>query len=191
MPKTHRIAAISGSLREGSYNTALLRAAIDLKPETLQVDIVTLHDVPLFSEDVEARGWPPPVEKLRDRIAAADGLIPATPEYNYSVPGVLKNAIDWLSRPEGDSPIFGKPVAIIGASISRIGTARAQAHLRSIAFYNGLPLLPTSEVLVAKAQEKFDEKGNLTDEDTKYFMRDMLAKLADWVTLHRQGSAPS
>ena len=187
-----KLLGIAGSLRAGSYNACLIRAAAETAPDGTTVTLFErLGEIPLYNDDEKQKAIPDAVTDLAERIRGADGVLIATPEYNYGVPGVLKNAIDWLSRPEGDSPIFGKPVAIIGASISRIGTARAQAHLRSIAFYNGLPLLPTSEVLVAKAQEKFDEKGNLTDEDTKYFMRDMLAKLADWVTLHRQGSAPS
>jgi chromate reductase len=178
--RTLRIAGISGSLRKGSYNTATLRALSRVAPD-LDIDIITLHDIELFNEDVEARGWPPNVQRLRDRIEPADAIIFATPEYNYSIPGVLKNAIDWLSRPEREGPIFNKPAAIIGATPSRIGTARAQAHLRQVAFYNGMPLLPTVEILIARAGDKFDDDGNLEDEKTEDFLTQLATKFTEWV----------
>jgi chromate reductase len=182
---TLRIAGISGSLRKGSYNTATLRALKALAPDRLDIDIITLHDVELFNEDVEAEGWPPNVQKLRQRIEPADAVIFATPEYNYSIPGVLKNAIDWLSRPERKGPIFNKPAAIIGATPSMIGTARAQAHLRQVAFYNGMPLLPTVEILVARAGDKFNDDGSLVDEKTEKFLTDLATQFAQWVDRHR------
>lgn len=184
MASIPKVAGISGSLRADSYNTATLRAAQELSHETLEIDIVTLEDIPLFNQDVEAEGWPPRVQELRDRIDAADAVIFASPEYNYSITGVLKNAIDWLSRPEGGSPLNGKPAAIVGATPAFVGTARGQAHLRQIVFYNAMPLLPTAEVLIAHATERFDESGRLTDEPTREVLKDMLDKFADWVQRH-------
>jgi len=179
-----RIAGISGSLRQGSYNTATLKAARELAPDGVEVDIITLEDVELFNEDVEAKGWPPRVQELRKRIEPADAVLFATPEYNYSVPGVLKNAIDWLSRPERKGPIFNKPAAIVGATPSMIGTARAQMHLRQVVFYNGMPLLPTAEVLIARAGDRFQD-GRLTDGETRDFLRNFMAQFADWARAHR------
>jgi len=181
MTRTYRVAGISGSLRNGSYNTRTLRAAQEFAPESLDIDIVTLEDVPLFNEDVEAVGWPDRVQELRDRVEAADAVIFASPEYNYSITGVLKNAIDWLSRPPGNAPLYGKPAAIVGATPSFVGTARAQAHLRQVVFYNAMPLLPTAEVLIAGAGERFDDEGRLTDEETCAVLKDMLEKFAAWV----------
>lgn len=181
-----KIAGVSGSLREGSYNTATLRTLKALAADRLDIDIITLHDIELFNEDVEAKGWPPNVKALRERIEPAEGIIFATPEYNYSIPGVLKNAIDWLSRPERKGPIFNKPAAIMGATPAFVGTARSQAHLRQVAFYNGMPLLPTSEILIARAGKRFDDDGNLTDDETRDYLKDMAKKFADWVELHRK-----
>ena len=184
MTRTYRVAGISGSLRNGSYNTATLRAAQELAPESLDIDIVTLEDVPLFNEDVEAIGWPDRVRDLREQVQAADAVIFASPEYNYSIAGVLKNAIDWLSRPEGEAPLNGKPATIVGATPAFVGTARGQAHLRQVVFYNAMPLLPTAEVLIARAGERFDDTGRLTDEETRAVLRDMLEKLAAWIERH-------
>lgn len=178
---TPKIVGISGSLRKGSYNTATLHALRKLASGRLDIDIITLHDVEPFNEDVEAQGWPPEVQKLRKRVESAKGIVFATPEYNYSIPGVLKNAIDWLSRPTGEGPICNKPVTIIGASPSMVGTARAQAHLRQVAYYNGMFLLPTAEILIARASDKFDKDGNLNDDDTSKFLSNLAESFADWV----------
>lgn len=184
MARIYKVAGISGSLRAASYNTAALRAAGELAPNSLDIDIVTLNDVPLFDQDVEANGWPPRVQELRDRVGNADAVIFASPEYNYSITGVLKNAIDWLSRPEGAAPLNGKPAAILGATPSFVGTARGQAHLRQVVFYNAMPLLPTAEVLIARAGERFDGEGRLVDEKTREVLKDMLHKFAGWVERH-------
>jgi chromate reductase len=184
MARTYRVAGISGSLRAGSYNTATLRAARELAPDALDIEVVTLEDVPLFNADVEARGWPARVRELRDLIGNADAVIFASPEYNYSITGVLKNAIDWLSRPEGEAPLNGKPAAIVGATPSFVGTARGQSHLRQVVFYNAMPLLPTAEVLIARAGDRFDGVGRLTDEKTREVLKDMLDKFARWVARH-------
>ncbi len=184
MANTLRIAAISGSLRKGSYNTATLRAAAEMAADTMDIDIITLEGVEPFNEDVEAAGWPPGVKALRDRMQGADGLLIATPEYNYGIPGVLKNALDWLSRPTGEGPVAGLPAAIVGASMSMTGTARAQSHLRQVFFYNAMPLLPTAEVLIAKAAERFDDEGKLVHEPTRKFLSEMLQKFEAWVRQH-------
>ena len=181
------IIGIAGSLRRSSYNRGLIRAAIEVAPEGTHVTSVDLADIPMFNADVEAEGDPVAVADFKRAIAAADALVIATPEYNHCVPGVLKNAIDWASRPARRSPLTGKPVAIMGASNGRGATARAQAHLRDgLAYTNGL-VLPLPEVLVGLAGEKFDDDGNLTDAETRQEVRDLLVSLAAWTRRLRQG----
>ena len=171
---------IAGSLRRGSYNRGLIRAAIELAPAGARVIPYDLIDLPLYNGDVEAEGDPEPVAAFKREIAAADALLIATPEYNHCVPGVLKNAIDWASRPARASVLTGKPVAIMGASTGRGGTARAQAHLRDgLAYTNGL-VLPLPEVLVPLAAEKFDGESVLEDPATREEVRDLLISLAAW-----------
>jgi len=163
-----------------SYNRGLIRAAIDLAPPGTTIIAWDLGDIPLFNADVEALGDPAPVAAFKAAIARADALVIATPEYNHCVPGVLKNAIDWASRPARRSVLTNKPVAILGASTGRGGTARAQAHLRDgLAYTNGL-VLPLPEVLVDLAAEKFDADGNLYDEATRGEVRDLLVSLSAW-----------
>lgn len=185
MARKLEIAAISGSLRKGSFNTKALRAVEALSGDRLALDIITLEDVEPFNEDVEKEGWPPGAKAMRERIAAADGVLIATPEYNYSIPGVLKNAIDWASRPPGKGPILRKPAGVIGASMGTGGTARAQAHLRQVLYYCAAPLLGPPEILIARAHEKFDENGALKDEETRKFLSGFAARFADWVEAHR------
>jgi chromate reductase len=172
-----RVLGIAGSLRRGSYNRAALRAACELAPEGMEIAPFELAEVPLYDEDVREKGFPPAVEELRARIRAADALLLATPEYNYSIPGVLKNAIDWASRPP-DQPFEGKPVAILGASPSMLGTARAQYHLRQVFVFLDGRVLNRPEVMIARAHEKFDAQGRLTDEPTRKFLRELLEALA-------------
>ncbi len=183
-----RFLGIAGSLRRASYNRGLLRAAIDAAPAGVTVTAFDLADLPIFNADVEADGDPAPVSAFKDAIAAADALLIATPEYNHCVPGVLKNAIDWASRPARRSVLADKPVAIMGASTGRGGTARAQAHLRDgLAYTNGL-VLALPEVLVGEAGIKFDAEGNLQDDDTRAEVRDLLVSLAAWTRrLQRYG----
>ncbi len=181
-----KIVGISGSLREGSYNTSALQAAAELAPENVTLEIVTLHDVPLYNADVEAEGFPEEIVALQERLADADGVLFATPEYNYGIPGVLKNAIDWLSRPHGDAPLAGKPAAMIGATPSIVGTARAQAHLRDVMYYNAMPMLSSAEVLIFKAEEKFDAGGRLIDKDSRNFLGKLMRDFADWIVKTRQ-----
>ncbi|MEI5668425.1 NADPH-dependent FMN reductase [Bosea sp. CCNWLW174] len=174
-----RVVGISGSLRAGSYNTAALRAAIALAPEGMTIDVAEIGDLPLYNDDVRIAGYPPQAQRFRDQLAAADAILFVTPEYNYSIPGVLKNAIDWASRPPSQ-PFDNKPVAIMGASGGIFGTARAQYQLRQmLIFLNAFPL-NKPEVMIGAAQTKFDEAGKLTDEATAGFIRQLLEALRDW-----------
>ena len=173
------VLAMCGSLRAGSYNRAALRAAIKLKPPGMMIETADIGAFPLYNEDVRAQGFPPSVEKLRLQIAAADALLFVTPEYNYSMSGVLKNAIDWASRPP-DQPFAGKPCTILGAGAGMAGTARAQGDLRRSMVFLDMHPLNKPEVLIGQAQTKFDEQGKLTDEAARGFIRDMMAALDRW-----------
>src|ERR1700686_4054035 len=157
------VLGICGSLRKASYNTAALRVAIAQKPAGMTVTVADISQIPPYNEDVRAEGFPPSVETLRRQIAAADALLFACPEYNYSMSGVLKNAIDWASRPP-DQPFAGKPVAIIGAPAGMAGSARAQLHLRASCVFLDMHPLNKPEVLIFQAQNKFDAAGKLSDD---------------------------
>jgi chromate reductase, NAD(P)H dehydrogenase (quinone) len=182
---THRadtvsILGVAGSLRRASFNRGLIRAAVEVAPPGTSVTSWDLGEIPLFNADVEAVGDPPPVAAFKQAIARADALVIATPEYNHCIPGVLKNAIDWASRPARRSVLTDKPVAVLGASTGRGGTARAQAHLRDgLAYTNGF-VLPLPEVLIDGATSKFDDDGNLIDAATRNDVRDLLVALAAW-----------
>jgi chromate reductase len=156
-------------------------------PESMSLEIFDLSPIPLYNGDVEATGIPEPVQNFKARIAAADALLIATPEYNYSIPGVLKNAIDWASRPPKDSPLNGKPVAIMGASGGPGGTIRAQMHLRHVFVFTNMLPLNKPEVRVMRAAEKFDAEGRLTDEATRKEVRALLEALAAWTRQLRGG----
>ena len=173
------VLAICGSLRAGSYNRAALRTAIELKPPGMTIETADIASFPLYNEDVRAQGFPPPVEKLRQQIKEADALLFATPEYNYSISGVLKNAIDWASRPP-DQPFAGKPVAMMGAGAGMAGTARAQYDLRKCCVFLDMHPINKPEVLIGVAHTKFDAEGCLTDEAARGFIRDMLVALEQW-----------
>ena len=182
------VIGISGSLRKGSFNTAALRAAQGLAPEGMTIERAEIGDLPLYNDDVRAAGFPPPVERLRAQLAAADAVLLVTPEYNYSISGVLKNAIDWASRPP-NQPFEGKPVAIMGASPGLFGSARAQYHLRQmLIFLNAMPL-NRPEVMIGQAQNKVDADGNLTDEPTREFIRKLLVSLRDWTERLKRSAA--
>lgn len=171
---------IAGSLRRLSFNRGLIRAAVEIAPDGITVVPYDFSDVPLFDADVEAEGDPEPVARFKRAIAAADGLLIATPEYNHCIPGVLKNAIDWASRPPRASVLTDKPVAIMGATPGQGGTARAQAQLRDgLTYTNGL-VLPLPEVLVPLASQKFDADSNLTDAETGTQLVDLLKAFAAW-----------
>ncbi len=189
---TVRALGIAGSLRERSYNRALLRAARELAPDDLQIEVLdneTLKRIPLYNEDVRAQGDPEAVRALKQAIRQADALVVATPEYNHSIAGVLKNALDWASRPPGASPLDGKPVAIMGASQGSFGTVRAQMHLRQVCVYTNMLPVNRPQVLVARAQRKFDEAGRLQDQKTRGFVRQQMEALIAW-TRRVQESAP-
>ncbi|HEY9510422.1 MAG TPA: NAD(P)H-dependent oxidoreductase [Verrucomicrobiae bacterium] len=185
MNKPITILGIAGSLRRQSYNRSALRAAKQLAPEGVTIDIFELEGIPAFNEDQE-NNPPAQVVDLKKRIRAADALLFVTPEYNYSVPGVLKNAIDWASRPYGDSAWSGKPAAIMGASIGNIATARAQYHLRQICVFLNVFPLNQPEVMIGNASQRFDAEGNLTDESTREHIRKLLQSLVQWTERLRQ-----
>jgi chromate reductase len=174
---TIQVLAISGSLRKASFNTALLRAAQELAPAGMSIQIYTdLASIPPYDDDIRLAGFPPVVAALRDRVRAADALIFATPEYNRSFTGVLKNAIDWLSRPPAQ-PLDGKPAAVMGASPGAIGTALANYHLRQVLSVLSVHVVPGLEVLVGGAASKFDDQGRLIDEPTREFLAKSLVAL--------------
>ena len=173
------ILGFAGSLRKGSYNKSLLRAAQEMVPENATLEVFDLERIPPFNQDLENQP-PEKVKEFKAKIRTADAILIATPEYNYSIPGVLKNAIDNASRPYGDNAFDGKPAAIMGASIGMLGTARAQYHLRqSMVFLNMFPL-NQPEVMVPFAQEKIDQNGRLTDQKTRDKIKELLGALVLW-----------
>ncbi len=173
------VLGFAGSLRQGSYNKMALRAAIELAPAGMTIGTFDIAPIEPYNEDVKQRGFPPPVQEFREKIRAADALLIVTPEYNHSIPGVLKNAIDWASRPP-EQPFNDKPVAIMGASPGRLGTIRAQMHLRAcFVFLNGL-VMTQPEVLIANASQVFDDQGRLTDQPTREILGKLLQSLGDW-----------
>jgi chromate reductase len=179
---------IAGSLRRLSFNRGLIRAAVELAPSGIIVEPYDYSDVPLYNGDVEAEGDPEAVVRFKRAIADADGLLIATPEYNHCIPGVLKNAIDWASRPPRASVLSSKPIAIMGATPGHGGTARAQQQLRDgLAFTNGY-VLPLPEVLVPGAGDKFDDESDLIDPGTRAEVVDLLKAFAAW-TRRMQASA--
>ena len=184
------VLGIAGSLRKGSYNRALLRAAQALAPDGMRFEILDLHGIPFYDADVEKEGDPEPVAELKRRVRAADALVIATPEYQHSLPGVLKNALDWASRPPKDPPLKGKPVAMMGATPGRYGTARAQAELRKVLAYNDTVVVNRPEVLVANARETFED-GELVDETARELVRELLTALGWWARLLREARAPA
>jgi chromate reductase len=178
MNKQTLILGISGSLRRQSYNSAALRAAVGLAPAGAVVEIFALDGIPIFNQDEESTP-PARVVELKRRVREADAILFVTPEYNYSVPGVLKNAIDWASRPYGDNAWEGKPAAIMGASVGAIGTARAQYHLRQIFVFLNIFPVNQPEVMIGDAAQRFDAEGNLTDERKKDQIRELLRSLVE------------
>jgi chromate reductase, NAD(P)H dehydrogenase (quinone) len=181
--KQIRILGFAGSLRRASYNRGLLRAAREDAPDGVDIGEFDLSTIPLFNEDVEARGDPPPVRELKEHIRAADALLIATPEYNYSIPGVLKNAIDWASRPPRDSPLLHKPIALMGASPGGFGTVRSQLALRQVFVFTKSYVLLEPEVHVSAAGDKFDAEGNLIDAETRRNVRALVMALVEWARL--------
>lgn len=176
---TIKILGLVGSLRRASYNKALMRAAMTLKPEDAVIEVFDLEGIPPFNQDREANP-PEIVKKLKVTIREADALLIATPEYNYSVSGILKNAIDWASRPYGDNAFTGKPVAIMSASVGSLGGARAQYHLRQILLALDMYPLNRPEVMVPFAEKSIDAEGNVTNEKTRRLIRELLEELVRW-----------
>lgn len=180
MTETISVVAIAGSLRQASINRGLVRAAAELELPGLRVDPFDITDVPLYNGDVEAAGDPPAVTALKTSVKGADGLLLATPEYNRGMPGVLKNALDWASRPP-DQALRAKPVALIGATPGGFGTRSAQFQIRQILGNPGCVVLPKPELWVSHASDKFDEDGNLTDDGTRQALSDLLGTFRDWI----------
>jgi chromate reductase, NAD(P)H dehydrogenase (quinone) len=177
---TVRVLGIAGSLRQGSYNRALLRLAQDMAPDGMTIESFDISPIQPYNEDVRQQGFPPPVADLRARIKAADGVLFVTPEYNYSIPGVLKNAIDWASRPP-EQPFDGKPIGIMGTSAGALGGGRAQYHLRQcFVFLNGM-VMNRPEVMIPAAQTKFDADGKISDQVTLDFIKAHLTAFKAWV----------
>jgi chromate reductase, NAD(P)H dehydrogenase (quinone) len=171
-----KVLAISGSLRMASTNTMALRAAQSLAPDDMQIEIADIAQIPMYNGDVHALGEPASVTALKDRIGAADAVLLASPEYNFSIPAVLKNALDWISRPP-NMPFDGKPVAIMGVSPGQVGTARMQYHLRQVLVFMNAFTLNKPEVMINNSASKFDANGVLIDELSRKFVRDMLIAL--------------
>lgn len=178
-----KILGVVGSLRKDSYNHFALKAAQELVPDDAVLDLIELHGIPVFDQDNEMVS-PTSVLAFKKQILAADAILFATPEYNYSVPGVLKNAIDWASRPYGDSVWQGKPAAIMGASVGSLGTARAQYHLRQILVSLNMPVLNQPEVMIGNAAKAFNQDGKLTDEKTRQFIQQLLIELVRLVKIN-------
>jgi chromate reductase len=184
MAERIKILGFAGSLRKESYNKALLRAALEMVPENAQLEIFDLEGIPPFNQDLENQ----PLQKVVDfkaKIRAADAILVASPEYNYSIPGVLKNAIDCASRPYGDNAWKGKPVAIMGASLGMLGTARAQYHLRQCFVFLDMYPINQPEVMVSYAQEKIRD-GKLTNETSRDLIRQLLQSLVKWTIQLKQ-----
>ena len=181
-----KILGIVGSLRKDSYNHFALKAAQELVPDGAVLDLIELHGIPVFNQDNEME-LPASVIEFKRRILTADAILFATPEYNYSIPGGLKNAIDWASRPYGESAWLGKPAAVMGASAGSMGTSRAQYHLRQILVTLDMPVVNQPELMIANAATRFDQNGRLSDEATRQFIRKLLGALIQLVKINQTG----
>lgn len=184
------IVGLCGSLRKASINHAALRLAGEQMPSGMKLDIADWREVPVFDGDVFAQGLPPAVAALRERIRRADGVVIATPEYNFSVPGGLKNVLDWTSRGD-DQPWAHKPVAILSASPGPLGGARVQYDLRKVMLFLNAAMLVKPEVFIGVAGSKFDTEGRCTDETTRKFVGDQMAAFQRWIAgVKRMHAAP-
>ena len=180
------ILAFGGSLRKGSYNKALLRAAQEMVPNDARLEVFDITGIPIFNQDLETNP-PAVVKEFKAKIRAADAVLIATPEYNYSISGFLKNAIDSASRPYGDNAFDGKPVAFMGASVGMLGTARAQYHLRQSCVFLNMHPLNQPEVMVPFAQGKVDENGRVTDQKTRDKIKELLEAPVVWARRFKKG----
>ena len=186
--ETILVLGLSGSLRKGSYNTALLHEAVAMAPEGMRIETTSIRDFPPYDEDVHQAGMPEVVSRFRELIARADALLVVTPEYNYSLPGVLKNAIDWASRPP-NQPFKDKPLAIMGASGAMGGTMRAQYDLRRVAVFLDMHPINKPEIFIRNGAHAFDASGKLVDETTRKLVRQHLEALLAWTHILRRGRA--
>ena len=187
VPTPLHVLGIAGSLRRGSYNRALLRVAQEEAPHGLEITLYDIGSVPFYNADVEAAGDPEPVRVFKEAIRSASALLIATPEYNHGVPGVLKNALDWASRPHRTSPLDCKPVAIMGATAGGGSTFQAQAQLREALVYTGSCTLSQPELSLSRASAAFDDAGRLTDAETRAALRELLEAFAEWVRVIQTG----
>jgi chromate reductase len=179
MEQTIKVLVFAGSLRKDSYNKALVRTAVEVKPDNMAIEVFDLEGIPPFNDDLLQQP-PAKVVEFKNKIQAADALLIATPEYNYSVSGVLKNALDWASRPNEGNPLQGKPVAIMSASTGRFGGARAQYHLRQTFVFLDMHPINRPEVMLSDAAHNIDTNGNVTNETTRKLIRQLLEALAAW-----------
>lgn len=180
MEKPVHVLGFAGSLRAGSYNRAALRAAQELLPEGMTLTIFDLAPIPLYNADLDTAGAPESVRAFKELIAAADALLIVTPEYNGSIPSVLKNALDWASRPPSDAPLDGKPLAMMGATPGTMGTVRAQYHLRQVCAATNMHTLNRPEVFISQAAQKFDAEGQLIDGPTREWIAKLMSALGEW-----------
>ncbi len=183
MGKKIKILGLAGSLRKQSYNRGLLQTALEVAPADCSLEIFDLEGIPLYNQDEEAK-LPQSVAHLKAKVCAADAILIATPEYNYSIPGVLKNALDWGSRPYGDNSWDNKPVAIMGASPAIQGTSRAQYHLRQVFVYLNMHPLNKPELMIGSAQDKFDANGRPIDPKIRQRITELLVALTAFARLH-------
>ncbi len=190
MDKKIQILGFAGSLRKQSYNRSLLSTATEMVPDDATLEVFDLEGIPPFNQDLENQP-PEKVNEFKGKIRAADAILIVTPEYNYSIPGVLKNAIDWASRPYGDNAFDGKPVAVMGASPGMTGTARAQYHLRQTFVFLNMYPMNRPEVMVPSANEKIDENGKVKDERTRKKIRELLESLVIWTKRMKAGEEAS
>jgi chromate reductase, NAD(P)H dehydrogenase (quinone) len=179
MENQFKILAFAGSLRKGSYNKALVRAAVEIAPENVSIEVFDLEGIPPFNND-NVNNPPAKIADFKEKIRNADALLIATPEYNYSIPGILKNAIDWASRPKEGNPLEDKPVAIMSASTGRLGGARAQYHLRQTFVFLNMQPVNRPEIMVSQASDNFDANGKLTDEKTRTLIKQSIQALVTW-----------
>jgi chromate reductase len=190
MDKKVHVLGFAGSLRKQSYNRAILAAALEMVPGDATLEVFDLEGIPPFNQDLENQP-PEKVKEFKAKIRAADAILIVTPEYNYSIPGVLKNAIDWASRPYGDNALDGKPVAVMGASPGMTGTARAQYHLRQTFVFLNMYPMNRPEVMVPSANEKIDENGKVKDERTRKKIKELLESLVIWTKRMKAGEEAS